>query len=253
MHDREYGALATVGIAVPQANPTVEPEMAALLPEQASMLVTRLQGSRSSSNNRLVEYLDNLGESLEAFDTAPLDGVGFANTGTSYLIGREAETRRFGEFSERFGYPIVSAAQAIRDALDHLGARKVALFAPYPRWLIDAGLAYWTSCGYQITDTATVPMGTSDTRNVYLVRSRHLLECIGQLDTSGADVVLLTGTGMPTLRAMPLIAAQTGKPVLSSNLCLAWSLLRKVGVADALPPPEAGESLFGGWTQRLPR
>ena len=251
MHDREYGALATLGIAVPQANPTVEPEMAALMPDQVAMLVTRLQGSRSNSNNRLVEYLDNLGESLRAYDTAVLDAVGFANTGTSYLIGRDEEARRFDAISQEFGYPVVSAAQAIREALDHLGARKVALFAPYPAWLIDAGRAYWASCGYEITDTATVSMDTSDTRNVYQVRSQHLLEHIERLDASDADLVLLTGTGMPTLRAMPLIAQQTGKPVISSNLCLAWSLLRKAGAASALAPATARESLYAGWCQRL--
>ena len=227
--------------------------MALLLPDKVSMLVTRLQGSRNSSNNRLVEYLDNLGESLSAYDTAPLDGVGFACTGTSYLIGREAEGRRFAEASEHHGYPIISAAQAIREALDHLGAHKVALFAPYPQWLIDASHQYWTSCGYVVTNTATVQMDTSDTRNVYLVRSQQLLQCIEQLNTSDADAVLLTGTGMPTLRAIPLIAAKFGKPVLSSNLCLAWSLLRKTGASVGLEAPAAGESLFGGWSQRLSR
>jgi maleate isomerase len=251
VHDREYGALATLGIAVPQANPTVEPEMAALAPDRVTTLVTRLRGSRVSSNNRLVEYLDNLAESLDAFDTARLDAVGFACTGTSYLIGRDEEERRFADLSRRFGYPIVSAAQSIREALDTVGARKIALFAPYPKWLIEASQDYWRACGYVIQDTATVPLDTSDTRNVYQVSSRTLLECISQLETADADAVLLTGTGMPTLRAIPLIAARTGKPVLSSNLCLAWSLLRRLGAAESLPPASAGEPLFGGWSQRL--
>ncbi|WP_028601813.1 maleate cis-trans isomerase family protein [Ottowia thiooxydans] len=251
LHDREYGALATFGIAVPQANPTVEPEMAALMPNRVSMLVTRLRGSRTNSNNRLLDYLENFDRSLEAYDTAPLDGVGFACTGTSYLIGHESEDRQFGEISERFGYPVISAAQAIREALNHLGARKIAIFAPYPQWLSDASQKYWASCGYEVTDTTTVSLDPSDTRSVYLVRSRHLLEHVQQLDTSDADVVLLTGTGMPTLRAIPLISASVGKPVLSSNLCLAWSLLRKTGSPAALPSPGKGESLFGGWTQRL--
>jgi maleate isomerase len=251
MHDREYGALATVGVAVPQANPTVEPEMAALLPDKVTMLITRLQGSRESSKNRLVEYLDNFGASLAAFDTAPLDAVGYACTATSYLIGPDEEERRLADFSRKFGYPIVSTARAIREALAHLGARRIALFAPYPSWLIEASQRYWRTCGLTITDTATVPLDTSDTRHVYRVRTPMVLDSISQLDWRSADVVLMTGTGVPTLRAIAPVAARSGKPVLSSNLCLAWSLMRTLGVGDALPVPREGEFLFGGWSARL--
>ncbi|MGM4903379.1 hypothetical protein AB8B21_31135 [Tardiphaga sp. 866_E4_N2_1] len=69
---REYGNGAVLGVAVPQANPVVEPELAALLPTGFSMLVTRLQGSRSDSRQRLIDYLANLPVSLEAYDTASL-------------------------------------------------------------------------------------------------------------------------------------------------------------------------------------
>ena len=249
--EREYGTLAALGIAVPQANTIVEPEMDALIPDGVAMFVTRLQGSRNSSKNRLVEYLDNFGASLEAFDTAPLDAVGFANTGTSYLVGPEEEERRIAAFSTKFGFPIVTAARAIRDALAHLGAHKIALFAPYPAWLIEAGQGYWKKCGLTITDTATVPLDTSDTRHVYRIRTPMVLESIASLDWRDADVIVLTGTGMPTLRAIAPIAARSGKPVLSSNLCLAWALLRTLGVSDVLPPPGKGEFLYGGWSARL--
>ena len=251
LHDREYGSLATIGIAVPQANPTVEPEMAALLPDGVSMLITRLQGSRNSSQNRLVGYLDNFGDSLEAFDTAPLDAVGYGCTATSYLIGPEEEERRLGEFSRRYGYPIVTSAQAIREALEYLGARKMALFAPYPSWLIEASQGYWKKSGLTLTDTKTVPLDTSDTRHVYRVRTPMVLESISTLDWREAEAVVMTGTGVPPLRAIAEVARMSGKPVLSSNLCLAWSLLRKLGLSESLPAPGTGEFLFGGWSTRL--
>lgn len=251
MHDREYGSLATIGMAVPQANPTVEPEMSALMPDGVALLTTRLQGSRENSKNRLVEYLDNFADSLQDFDTAPIDAVGYACTATSYLIGAQEEERRIGEFAARFGYPIVTSAQAIRAALAHLGARKIALFAPYPSWLVEASQTYWKNAGLTITDTKTVALDTSDTRHVYRVRTPMVLDGIAQLDWQGADAVVLTGTGVPTLRCIGEIARRSGKPVLTSNLCLAWSLLRTLGLTDSLPAAADGEFLYGGWSTRI--
>ena len=248
---REYGQLATFGIGVPQANPTVEPELWSLVPSGVSLVTTRLQGSRTKSENRLVDYLTNLKTSLEAFDTAPIDAFGFACTGTSYLVGAPEEERQIGACADAFGYPIVSSAQAIRAALKEFGLRRIALFAPYPSWLIKASEAYWTNCGLEIVSTATVPLDTADTRNVYLVRTPMVLEAAAALQVEKADAIVLTGTGMPTLRAIPELARRSGKPVLSSNLCLAWALLKALPWSVPVPAPRDGEFLIGGWLDKL--
>jgi len=56
---------------------------------------------------------------------------------------------------------------------------------------------------------------------------------------------------MPTLRAIPELARRSGKPVLSSNLCLAWALLKALPWTVPVPPPQDGEFLIGGWMDRL--
>ena len=50
----DYGPRARVGIATPQANPTVEPEMRALLPADLGVYATRL----THASPRLEERLD---------------------------------------------------------------------------------------------------------------------------------------------------------------------------------------------------
>jgi len=251
--EREYSAQALLAVAVPQANPVVEPEFSALTPDGVGVIATRLQGSRTDSGNRLVQYLDNLGASIDAFDTARPDALGFACTGTSYLIGPAEEERRMAALTAQYGYPIISAAQAIRAACAHLGVRRIALLAPYPLFLVEASLKYWQEVGLEVVSFVRKEMDPTDTRAVYRIRAPQVMEAALALDVAKADAVLLSGTGMPTLRVMPELARKIGKPVLSSNLCLAWAMLRAVDGPTPQAQAASGESLLGGWAQRAER
>jgi maleate isomerase len=64
-------------------------------------------------------------------------------------------------------------------------------------------------------------------------------------DPAGADAVLITGTGMPSLRLILALGPALGLPVLSSNLCLAWALTG----GRARSGPES--PLYGGWADRM--
>lgn len=251
--EREYSRKGLFGIAVPQANPVVEPEFSVLMPANTGVIATRLQGSRDSSKSRLIDYLDNLPSSLSAFDTATPDVVGYACTGSTYLVGQEAEQEKIDASSHQFGYPIITSAQAILAALKQLGASKIALIAPYPQWMIDVSHQYWETCGLRITSSARTMLNTEDTRNVYQLRTDMILEAAASLAAEQADVILLSGTGMPTLPAIPHIACLTKKPVISSNLCLAWAMLEAAGTTYPLPSKELGETLIGGWSERISR
>lgn len=248
--DREYSSRALLGVAVPQANPVVEPEFSALMPPGVGVIATRLQGSRTESSDRIVQYLDNLGTSVAAFDTTRPDALGYACTGTSYLIGPEEERRRIDAYSEAFGFPIITAARAILDACRFLDIARVALLAPYPQWIVDASLAYWKRCGLVVTSSARTALDATDTRAVYKIRAPMVVDAANALDTDNADAILISGTGMPSLRVMSQLSLRTGKPVLSSNLCLAWALLRKTGVSIDAPRTAMGETLLGGWLER---
>lgn len=248
---REYGQRASLGVAVPQASTVVEPECYALLPEGTSLIATRLMGSRSDSKDRLIGYLRNLQTSLDAFDIADLDAVGYACTGSTYLVGKDQDDQAMEAASARFGYPVISAAQAVEAALRHLGARNIAVLSPYPHWLAEEGRRHWTSLGFSIVDHADAPLDPNDSRSVYQIRSRIIEQQVKNMTLTGVDVVLISGTGMPTLRAMPPLAQAIGRPVISSNLCLTWALLRATLGDAQLPVPEGGESLIGGWRSNV--
>jgi maleate isomerase len=252
MATREYARHALFGIAPPQTNPVVEAEMSALLPDGVGMLVTRLTGDADDARARFYQYLQNLETSLRAYGKAQIDAFGFSFTATAYLDDAKQD-ERLNQLSDQFGYPIISSAQALKRALNHLGAERIALFSPYPDWLTQLSQAYWRRQGFDVVSCASMPDDTSDTVNIYGLRTDGLLEASKALATDEADVILVTGSGMATLPAAQTLTERTGKPFLSSNICLAWALLDELGLAHLAPPSAPGEVLIGGWARRLSR
>jgi len=115
----------------------------------------------------------------------------------------------------------------VLEALDALNVRKLALVSPYPAWLTDACVAFWQAQGRTIVAVRSPAGERSDTRHIYGLGSGDALKEIDALAGAGADCILVTGTGMPSLAA--IARARVAQPVLSSNVCLGWTAHRRLG------------------------
>jgi maleate isomerase len=134
------------------------------------------------------------------------------------------------------GAPVETAAGAILRALEAMDARRIHIVSPYPDWLRDAGVAFWQAAGLEVVGTATVEIGRSDTRGIYELQSADAAAVLANFDAHGADAVLVSGTGMPSLDLLRN-RRSCQPPMISSNLCLAWRLHQLVpgGGGPALP------------------
>ncbi len=244
----EYAARGLVGVLPPQANTTVEAELGVLLPPDTGMTVARLTCRAEGSRERLIGYYGDAAAALRRFDTARPDVALFACTGSTYLVGLDAERREFA----RLDVPIISAAQSVLAALEALGARRLALLTPYPDWLTAACIAFWRTQGREIGAWRAPEGDRGDTRRIYALGSSEAIGELARLDLTGADAVLVAGTGMPSLGAILWHTARSGIPILSSNLCLAWCADRALARA-----PRDAESLRrwlapdAPWRERL--
>ena len=234
----DYGPRARVGIAVPHTNPTVEPEMRALLPDSIGVYATRLTHPAPRVEERLNHYIRHIPEAISTFGEMKLAAFGFGCTGTSYVAGLELEDRLTAEAVERTNIPVITATQAIRAALKDLSCTSIALLSPYPEALAEAGYRYWEAAGIRIVDRLRVDPTLTDTHRIYELTSDDALAGLRRLNTSEADCLVASGTGMPTLRALRTLDAESELPILSSNLSLAWALTRAAAPELATSSPQ---------------
>lgn len=214
--------MTLIGVLTPAGNPTVEPEMVRLFGDEAVMVTARLCSDAPTMLDRLLDYSNHVEEAISTFGGLPLDAVGFAVTGTSYLLGAAAESE----------LGVLTAPMATRQAFEALGMSRIALVNPYPTALLPPALAYWKAVGVEIVDIVDVQRTEGARHPIFDLTDAAVAAAIRRACDGPGEAVLLTGSGIPSMRAMATV--ESTRPVLSSNLCLAWALLRQVGHAHEL-------------------
>jgi maleate isomerase len=227
----EYGARGTLGLLVPQANTTAEPEVQALLDTDIALLTGRLTSPQPEMKERLEDFLTGIDGFVSTFSNAPLSGLGFLITGSTYHFTPEQEDAHFTALSNRYGYPVVSAAQSIRRAFKCLNAKRIGLVSPYPDWLTQKSATYWRRCGVEIC-AIDGPETSGGFHNIYTMRNASVLDAAKRLLVHKPDLILLAGAGMPTLGPI-MTLSDLGMPAISSNFCMAWQINQMAkGVED---------------------
>lgn len=221
-----YAPQGLLGVLTPQANTTVEPEMQLLCPPGVAVLTARMTSSAPDLKARLIDYYQQLPRWIAEFANAPLGVVASACTGSSYLIGAQAEDELFAQAARQSARPITNSALAVVAAMKALDASRIALVSPYPAWLTEHSRAYWQSRGLQVQQVVQLSTDAQAFHPIYALEGQAAAQGIAAVTHPEVDAVLLLGTGLPTLPALaehPHTPA--GQPVLSCNLVLLWHAL----------------------------
>lgn len=229
----QFGPAGRIGVVVPANNSVLEPELWSVLPPGVALYATRIlaRGDLTPAAVRAMEaHFDRAVEELAA---TGVDVILLADMVTSFIMEPGWNDHRTRAVAAATGAACASAWSAMRDALAALGATRIALGTPYPAPVHALAPGFFAAEGFTLADHATLDILAM--RDVPEVRADRLAALVRGLAKDSAEAVVLLATDLPSLAAIPVLEAECGLPVLSSNQVLLWRALRLAGNATRLP------------------
>ena len=229
------GWRARIGFLVPPGNPTVEPEMTALAPDGVSLHFTRMSadgpaGTHTGQEERNLSQLASVPACVKLLAMVSPRVIVMAHTATSYTLGQQREAELVAQMEAASGARFITAFGSVLAAFAHLGARRIAYATPYSADMTALGKMHLERCGVEVVNSGHL----ADVRNIYEETSERAYAIARQVDHPGADLIFLSGVGMPTLDALKPLEDDTGKPVVSAASAMMWHALRTAGVSCSI-------------------
>lgn len=228
-----------LGLIVLQADETIEDDFRRLLPDTASLLVSRVASAPTVTRDTLRQMETHLTAAASLFPaSAMFQGIAYGCTSGTAEIGapRIAELVRAGADTPYVTEPVSALIAACRQR----GIERLGLVSPYVasvtarlRTVLAAtGIATPQSLNFdEPREDAVARISAHTVTDAAIEIGRHV----------SCDAVFLSCTNLRTLTVIATVEAEIGKPVLSSNQVLAWHLCALTGL---LPASDAPGQLF---------
>lgn len=242
-----------IGQIVPSSNTTMETEIPAMLNARAAITGEKFtfHSARMRMKHVTREELAKMdGDSdrcaLELSD-ARMDVLGYACLVAIMSMGHgyhRISQARLHDVTGQNGAlaPVVTSAGALVDALKVLGAKKIALVAPYMKPLTAMVIDYIEHEGVTVLDHRALEV--SDNLAVGRLDPANLPGIVAGMDYGDVDAIVLSAcVQMPSLAAVPEVERLTGKPVLTAAIATTYAMLKSLGLPAEVP--NAGTLLNG--------
>jgi maleate cis-trans isomerase len=164
---------------------------------------------------------------------AEVDVIVFAATAPTIAKGKGYDRELIKRMEDASGRPATTAATGFVDALTLLGARRIAIGAPWSRTMDKPMVAFMQASGFEVVHSevvgivASIELGRVGPESAYELGLRT--------DRPEADAIIMPGGNWRCMGIVERLEQQVGKPVLSNNAVSLWAGLRMLGRDDGIP------------------
>jgi len=218
-----------LGLIVLSADETIEGEFRPLFErDDLALFHTRIRTEPNVTRETLMLMKDGLtGAASLLPDTRSLDVVGYACTSGATIIGEDAVSAAVRKAQP--GAKVSNPASAVLAALKQLNVSKIGVVSPYVETVSEAVCTLLTDNG--LNPVRVGSFGQEEEAVVARISLRSVQDAICTIgEDPDVEAVFASCTNLRTLKVIDACERHLGKPVVSSNLALAWHMLTLAGV-----------------------
>jgi maleate isomerase len=223
-----------IGLIVPSANTTNEPEFVDFAPDGVTVHASRMLHEETTVEN-MEAMFDTSQRCAELLETANPDVLAFGCTTGSLVSGEPSyalEMER--ELADVGGVPAVATAASILRAFEAMEMDSMVVHTPYPDALNERERTFIEDAGFDVR--ALEGLGLKPTTDKGEIHPETVYRHARAIDRSDADGVFISCTNYRTFEVIEALEADLDKPVVTSNQALLWNALSVAGV-DAADVP----------------
>ncbi|TDD50510.1 maleate cis-trans isomerase family protein [Saccharopolyspora elongata] len=157
--------------------------------------------------------------------------VAYACTSGSFVNGATGE-RALVEVMRQAGAPAaVTASGALVEALQMLGAGRIAIATPYVESVTERLHGFLDEHGIDVVTS----VGLGLLGQIWKVNYRQVVDIVRSVDRPEAEAMFISCTNLPTYDIIGPLEQELGKPVLTANQVTIWAALREMGLQAVAP------------------
>lgn len=218
-----------IGLIIPSANRLTEPQFHTYLPESVTVHVTRLRMA-GKFRKPLSELERPLSEAAEALSDVKPNMIVFHCTANSMENGLAHEKAIINLVERASGCPTITTAQAITQAFEKCGIKKLVLISPYVKATNQLEVHYLAEAGYTVIHELGLAL---DSHAYASITPEEWQKIVKENTRPDADGYFLSCTNTRMIEAVADLESDLGKPVINSNQATIWACLKKLGIAHA--------------------
>jgi maleate isomerase len=220
------GNQARIGLIIPSANRLTEPQFHTYLPGNVGVHVTRLRMT-GKFRKPLSELERPLAEAAEALSDVKPDLIVFHCTANSMENGL-AHEKAIVELVERAsGRPTITTAQAVTQAFDSCGIKRLVLISPYVKATNQLEVNYLAETGYTVLHELGLAL---DSHSYASVTPEEWKTVVKENTHADVDGYFLSCTNTRMIEAVADLERDLDKPVINSNQATIWACLKRLEI-----------------------
>lgn len=225
----EYTARSIrIGLIVPSSNTNIEPDFAMLSPIGVTVHSVRSGGydvnaiPDSTEMQKFVRL--SLDQNIKDLQDARVDIIAYGCTSATLSEGPKFDARFCKQIEQSSGLPAVTTAGALVEAIQAIGAERVAFTSPYVKALSADAVQYLVNSDIEVVNEMAFERELNSLEQNALT-PQDAYDMALKSDHADAQAIVISCTDYRALEAVPAIEAKLCKPVITSNQALMFACL----------------------------